>query len=69
MSQRATPSQIRKALEAARDAGLTVTGYEVDGARIRVFTSPAGVRGPAANDETDELAALATRIGNAARRA
>lgn len=69
MSARATPSQIRKTLEAAKAAGLTVTGYEVDGPRIRVFTGEQEITGPA-NDQTDELAALAARIGgNASRRA
>jgi hypothetical protein len=68
MSARATPSQIRRTLEAAKAAGLTVTGYEVDGERIRVFIAPREITGPA-NDQTDELAALAARIGaNAARR-
>lgn len=67
MTARATPSQIRKTLEAAKAAGLTVTGYEVDGGRIRVFTGERGITGPA-NDQTDELAALAERIGNRAHR-
>jgi hypothetical protein len=67
MTARATPSQIRRTLEAARAAGLTVTGYEVDGALIRVFTTGREITGPA-NDQTDELAALAARIGNHAAR-
>lgn len=69
MTARATPAQIRRTLEAAKAAGLSVTGYEVDGQRIRVFTAPREITGPA-NDQTDELDALAARIGNhAARRA
>lgn len=35
----ATMTEIRRALEAAQKAGLRVTGYEVDGSTVRVFTA------------------------------
>lgn len=68
-----TPAQVRRHLalarEQAREDGRVVTGWEVDGARLRVFTAPLSGEAPAANDQTDELAALAARIGDASRRA
>jgi hypothetical protein len=67
---RPTLTDIRRALQAAKEAGLTVTSYTVDETGVRVFTAPlvASEAAPA-NDQTDELAAIAARIGDASRRA
>lgn len=66
---RPTLTDIRRALKAATEAGLTVTSYTVDTDGIRVFTAPLVTpQAPPANDETDELETLAERIRNAARR-
>lgn len=67
---RPTMADIRRALQAAKEAGLTVTSYTVDTDGVRVFTAPlVSAEGSPANDQTDELAALAARIGDASRRA
>lgn len=66
---RPTLTDIRRALQAAKESGLTVTSYTVDSDGVRVFTAPLAEGGAAANDPPDELAALAARIGDAARRA
>lgn len=66
---RPTSADIRRALKAAKDAGLTVTSYTVDTDGIRVFTAPlVKQEATPANDDADELSALAARIGHAARR-
>lgn len=66
---RLTAADIRRALKAATDAGLTVTSYTVDTDGIRVFTAPSvTAQAPPANDDIDELQTLAERIRNAARR-
>ena len=63
MTRPAPLTQLRRALKAAKEAGLTVTGYELDGERVRVFTAGADVPG-AANDTT-EIEALKRRITRA----
>lgn len=53
-------TRLRNLIELAKEQGLRVTGFEVDGERIQVFTAGADVPG-AAND-TDELKSLKERI-------
>lgn len=58
----ATMAEIRRALDAAKRAGLTVTGYEVDGSVVRVFTA----EGQREATEDDGLKRLERRLAGTA---
>lgn len=67
-ARRPSLTDIRRALKAATEAGLSVTSYTVDDTGVRVFTATP-VDQAERDEQTDELAAIRERVGRAPRRA